>query len=160
MQLNFFHPEFDFQPQLHCKNWAGRRVRKGLHGRRFCTERLSLQDSFSTEDALNSCLWSRDKTFEYGLVLDRYGTVNIGIASGLLSLSETRNEVSRYGSSMASKTGQLTAISNDPAAVQSIEGDSQSAILEKKQSIKGDSSILETRRDGIAKSIEGDSSIL
>ena len=90
-----------------------------------------------------------------GLVLDWYGTVNIG--SGLLSLLETRNKVSRYGSSMASKTGQLTTISNDPAAVQSIKGDSS---LQMKQSIKGDSSILETRRDGIAKSIEGDSSIL
>ena len=101
---------------------------------------------------------TRDKKFEYGLVLDWYGTVHIGIASGLLSLSETRNEISRYGSSMASKTGQLTTISNDPAAVQSIKGDS--SILQKKQSIKRDSSILETRRDGIAKSIEGDSSIL
>ena len=59
---------------------------------------------------------------------------------------------------MASKTGQLTTVSNDPATVQSIKGDS--SILKKKQSIKGDSSILETRRDGIAKSIEGDSSIL
>jgi len=80
--------------------------------------------------------------------MDWYGTVHIGIASGVLSLSETRNEVSRYGSSMALKTGQLTTISNDPAAVQSIKGDS--SILQKKQSIKGDSSILETRRDGIA----------
>jgi len=79
---------------------------------------------------------TRDKKFEYGLVLDWNETVHIGIASGLLSLSETRNEVSRYGSSMASKTGQLTAISNDPAAVQSIKGDS--SILQKKQSIKGD----------------------
>ena len=42
---------------------------------------------------------TRDKKFEYGLVSDWYGTVHIG--SGLLSLSETRNEVSRYGSSMA-----------------------------------------------------------
>jgi len=57
---------------------------------------------------------SRDKKFEYGLVLDWYGTVHISIPSGLLSLSETRNEVSRYGSSMALKTGQLTTISNDP----------------------------------------------
>jgi len=58
---------------------------------------------------------------------------------------------------MALKTGQLRTNSNDPAAVQSIKGDS--SILQKKQSIKGDSSILETRRDGIAKSIEVDSSI-
>jgi len=49
---------------------------------------------------------------------------------------------------MALKTGQLTTVSIDPAAVQSIKGDS--AILQKKQSIKGDSSILQTRRDGIA----------
>jgi len=101
---------------------------------------------------------TRDKKFEYGLVLDWYGTVHIGIASGLLSLSENRNEVRRYGSSMALKTGQLTTISNDPAAVHSIKGDS--SILQKKQSIKGESSILETRPDGIAKSIEGDSSII
>jgi len=74
------------------------------------------------------------KRFEYGLVLDWYGTVHIGIASGLLSLSETRNEVSRYGSSMA-KTGQLRTISNDPAAVQSIKGDS--SILQKKQVSQG-----------------------
>jgi len=32
---------------------------------------------------------SRDKKFEYGLALDWYGTVHIGIASGLSSLSET-----------------------------------------------------------------------
>jgi len=30
---------------------------------------------------------TRDKKFEYGLVLDWYGTVHIGIDSGLLSLS-------------------------------------------------------------------------
>ena len=90
--------------------------------------------------------------------MDWYGTVHIGIASALLSLSENWNEVSQYGSSMALKTGQLTTISNDPAAVQSITGDS--SILQMKQSIKGDSSILETRRYSIAKSIEGDSSIL
>jgi len=67
---------------------------------------------------------ARDKKFEYGLVLDWYGTVHIGIASGLLSLSETWNEVSRYGSSMVLKTGQLTTVSNDPAAIQSIKGES------------------------------------
>jgi len=60
---------------------------------------------------------ARDKKFEYGLALDWYGTVHIGIASCLLSLTETWNEVSRYGSSMALKTGQLTTISHDPAAV-------------------------------------------
>jgi len=43
------------------------------------------------------------------LVLNWYGMVHIGIASGLWSLSsETWNEESRYGSSMALKTGQIT----------------------------------------------------
>ena len=94
------------------------------------------------------CKHARDKKFEYGLVFDWYGTVHIGISSGRLSLSEIWNEVSGYGSSMALKTGKLTTISNDPAAVQSIKEDS--SILPKKQSIKEHSSILQTRRDGIA----------
>jgi len=57
---------------------------------------------------------TRDKKFEYELVLDWFGTVHIGIASGLLSLSETWNDVSRYGSSTALKTVQQRRDSKRP----------------------------------------------
>jgi len=71
--------------------------------------------------------------------------------SVLLAVLESLRDLERgklVWEQMALKTGQLTTISNDPAAVQSTKGDS--AILQKKQSIKGDSSILQTRRGGIA----------
>ena len=60
-------------------------------------ERVPLESSTSECAEFTKQVVSRDKKFEYGWVLDWYGTVHIGIASGLLSLSETQNEASMIG---------------------------------------------------------------